>query len=192
MRTNKSLWLLLLLLGVVVFATPGCIFSPDDDEKPEPTETTYPATLSPTILMDNFDTAYSEMDIVGYRDLLDDRFLFFFNSGGDFWTKEDDLASTENMFSGQALINSAGELTKAISEIAVDQLIIRESWEPVSESHPHFGDIAGVEKALYQIRFVLHHSGGTITVESNQTFYAAPYETDGVVKWKLIGQQDEA
>ncbi len=193
MRTNKSLWLMLLLLGVVVLATPGCIFSPDDTKDPTPGGgTEYPAPLTPSILMDNFDTAYSEMDIAGYRALLDDRFLFFFNSGGEFWTKEEDLISMDNMFSGQARTNSEGDLTDAISEIAVDLLLIREAWEPVSVSHPHFGDIAGVQKSLYQVRFVLRHVGGTITVESLQTFFAVPKTIDGVTKWYLIGQQDEA
>ena len=193
MRTNKSLWLMLLLLGVVVFAAPGCIFSPDDSHDggggggPD-----YPAPLTPLVMMDNFNTAYSEMDIAGYRGLLDDRFLFFFNSGGEFWTKEEDLISMDNLFSGEARTNSDGIATKAISEIAVDLLLIREAWEPISASHPHFGDIAGVQKSLYQVRFVLYHSGGTITVESNQTFYAVPKTVDGVTKWYLIGQQDEA
>jgi hypothetical protein len=152
----------------------------------------YPQATNPSGLVANFGMAYSEMDITGYRGQLDDRFLFFFNSGGEFWTKEEDLISMDNMLSGEARTNSDGELTDAIGEIAVDLLSIREHWEPVSVSHPHFGDIDGVQKSLYQVRFMVYHSAGTIMVESNQTFYAVPKTVNGVTKWYMIGQQDEA
>lgn len=196
MNTRKTL-LLVLALGLMALAASGCIFSPDPDpDPPTPDPVEYPKAFTTTIMMDNFKTTYTERDIDGYRALLDDRFLFFFTSQtGGFWTKEEDLISTTNMFSGQAVTNSDGELTKAISSIDVDQLIIKEAWTPVSASHPHFGEIPGVQTALYQIRFVLHHDQGTITVESDQIFYGVPIATDqgdGTTRdeWFLIGQED--
>jgi len=175
--------MMLVALAVVLA---GC--SDDSFVAPD----TNPGAVSPTQLMANFNDVYSEMDIAGYRDLLDDRFLFFFNNGGTLWTKDEDLISTGNMFSGEALTNSDGVLTSAISEIVVDQLLIRGVWEPVLASHSHFGDIPGVQMAVYQIRFVFMHPSGTMTVESDQIFYAVPITADGVTQWSLIGQADVA
>lgn len=181
-----------LALGLMALALSGCIFSPDPDpEPPQPDPVEYDTAFTPLILMDNFQTAYTERDIDGYRELLDDRFKFFFVDAADgFYTKEEDLISTGNMFSGEARTNSEGELTKAISSIDVDQLLVVEPWTDISASDPYYGDIPGVKEALYQIRFVLYHPEGTITVEGQQTFYAVPIEEDGAEIWYLIGQRD--
>jgi hypothetical protein len=152
-----------------------------------------PANLpaSTTELMNEFTTALAEMDYDHYDQLLDGRFTFEFNNTSS-RDKVEDLISTDNMLSGEARINNDGIPTRAISDIAVDQMLIREAWESVSPSHPLYGSIPGVKQSLYQVRIVFYHSGGTITLETFQTFYAVPMTTDGETTWSLIGQRDEA
>jgi hypothetical protein len=148
-----------------------------------------PATTT-TMLMDSFKEAFSSRDIIAYEALLDDRYLFFFSAPGETWNKEEDLISTTTMFSGESCLNSKGAIAPGISSIIVDKFILLESWEPVAANHQHFGDIPGVIKALYEVRIVLHHSQGTITIDSDQIFYAIPVLADDGITWKLIGQED--
>ena len=190
MSTIRDIMIFTLLLVLVISGCGQSYNSPQPIPYDPPL--VLPPPLTPAQLMDNFQTVHSEMDISNYRNMLDDRFLFFFNSGGDFWTREEDLISTDNMFSGEPRINSDGEPIKAISEIAVDHMMILESWDDVDPAHPFFGSIPGVMHSLYQVRIVLYHSGGTITIETNQIFYAAPTTTDGVTLWALIGQEDDS
>lgn len=142
-------------------------------------------------LMDLFRSAYQDRDLGLYDDILAEGFLFFFISAADGqWDKTEDLISTANLFSGEAITNSQGELTRAITSIDVDQFIIRESWRDVAPGHPQFGGVAGVQTALFQCRLVMHHDSGTLTVESDQIFYAAPTTVGGATTWALLGQED--
>ncbi len=184
MSTLRIAALFMLVLSALIL---GCsesetITNPDPVVQP-------PTSLK---LIDELVTALSEMDFEHYDRLLDDRFIFSFNYGGNSWDKFEDLISTDNMLSGEARLNANGDLTNAILNISVDQMLIREAWEPINPLHPLFGSVSGVQKSLYQTRVVLYHSGGTITMESNQTFYAVPTTTNGDTTWALIGQQDEA
>lgn len=190
--TNRKTLPLLLVLGILALALTGCIFSPDPDPDPiqdDPVE--YVTATTPRLMMDNFETAYTERDIDGYaEEVLDDGFLFFFldDEAQDFWTKDEDLISMRNLFSGEARTNSDGDLTRAISRIDMDQLTLLEPFGPTD--NVYFQGIDGVQMALYKIRIVLHHPEGTITVDSNQRFYAVPVEENGVTIYKLIGQED--
>jgi hypothetical protein len=51
-------------------------------------------------------------------------------------------------------------------------------------------------RGVYQVRLVFHHDAGTITVSSNQFFYAVPVHVvvngQDRVEWKLLGQEDIA
>ncbi|HPF35844.1 hypothetical protein KDK88_04020 [bacterium] len=189
---DRKILPLLLALGLLVLALSGCIFSPDPDPDPTPIDPPdYETALTPELMMANFKTAYEEKDINGYRDeVLDDRFLFFFLEDEDqaFWDKTEDLASMTNLFSGEARTNSQGQLTRAISQITMDQLTLLEPF--TASDNLYFQGIDGVLMGLYKITIVLTHPAGTITVDSNQRFYAAPQVENGVTIYKLIGQED--
>jgi len=145
----------------------------------------------PAALMLQFLTAYSYRDIDLYEELLDSSFLYFFLANEDLptWGKSDDLVSADNLFCGEARINSQGQLTHAISQVTVDRLILVEPWTDVAASHPDFGGVDGAQQALYQCSLYFFHPAGTITVECSQRFYAAPSD---VLGWRLIGQEDQA
>lgn len=191
MRTNKHLLLTMLALALIALSAPGCIFSPDsDDNDPPPVDDDYADATTPTILVDNFKIAYQTMDIDGYENMLDNRFQFIFIEGegpSATFNKQEDVSSTRNMFSGEPHTNPDGQYSRGISSITVETLNILEQWDDVSAAHPYFGDIEGAKKALYEVRFVLYHDNGTITVDSNQMFFAAP---DGEGTWFMVGQQD--
>jgi len=130
------------------------------------------------------------MDIVEYRNLLDDRFLFFFSSGDEQLLRADNLISTENMFSGENRVNSHGVQTRAIFDINIDHFQLQGTWSDIDQAHPTFGSTAGVMQSLYQVRIVMNLESGTITIDSNQIFYAVPSTIDGMTHWALIGQED--
>lgn len=199
MRTDRNNPLL-LVLALVALCASGCIFSPDTDQNPTPNpgpEYPFPSTLEQ--LMENFKTAYTSMDIDGYRDMLHDEFKFIFLPGegpSDFFTRQEELSSAENMFSGEPHVNPDGDPVRAISSIRVENLDPVEPWEDVPPSYPYFGEYAddGAQIGYYQVRIVLEHDDGTITVSSKQFFFAIPVEEDqnGTTRtrWKLIGQED--
>ncbi len=181
----------------------GCIFSPDEGgpEDGGGGDSDYVSPTTTANLMKNFAMAYSKMDFDAYEDLLHDDFKFFFllNEGpSDFWGKQEDLISTQNLFSGNPPPNpSDATQNRGISSIEVDELDELERWEPVTASDPYYGDIPGAESAVYTVRFILHHDDGTVTVDNSQIFYAAPRQIaqeDGTTrtKWEILGQRELA
>lgn len=183
------LWLA-LALGTMVLAAGGCIFSPQDDDDPpaeEPSVYVWPD--EPDELMANFENAYADMDIEHYEDALHDDYKFIFTNN-DIWERQDDIASTENMFAG-----NPGTNDMAVQSIEIQSLIRQQAWTEEASDHPYFPSSL---RAEYQVIIVFKLEGGTntITVNSSQLFYAQAVEEEdnGVTKTRyyLVGQQDVA
>jgi hypothetical protein len=101
---QHSIIIILLLSGLLVF---GC--SNDSDLlRPEPGA--YKFSASPDILMENFQKAYTAMDLDGYGHLLHEEFIFSFQAcdveklglSKDHFTREDELITAEHMFARKA------------------------------------------------------------------------------------------
>lgn len=179
---------LCLLLPALMLLSAGC---GEDDITAPVQEPTFDPPSSAIMLMQMFATAYTDMDLDLYGNLLHDDFRFFFIHAQDgYFDREDDLISTGNMFSSEAGINSQGYLTRAINSIDVDQMLLVEPWADVDPDDPDFGSVDGAQEALYQCRLVLYHNEGTITLQEPQVFYAAPAGADGETTWSLLGQRD--
>jgi hypothetical protein len=89
----------------------GC--GDDDGAKPKEEndqDQEYPAAITISRAMDNFEKSYEEMDLEEYTRLLDESFEFIFDPRDvgeethdrDRWPIEDELTSTGNMFGGEA------------------------------------------------------------------------------------------
>ena len=184
------LWLA-VALGAMVVAAGGCIFSPQDDPKPVPPG---PGVIwiwpdTPEKLMTNFQNAYAEMDLPHYEEALHEDYKFIFTTN-DIWERQDDIASTSNMFAG-----NQGSNGFAVQSIEIQTLIREGSWTDMPLDHPYFPNS---KRATYEVKIVFKLEGGTntITVSSSQLFYvqAEEVDDDGVTKTRyyLVGQQDMA
>ena len=195
MRIESTARILAFTLVVLALAAPGCIFSPDNGEDPPPTvneDFVFASTVQK--LMKNFELAYSQMNATEYRDMLDLRFQFYYLDG----TEHDyntEVRIIENMFSGNPPTNPNPDSTnngiRSVNVVTMDEV---EAWRPISASHPDFGGIPQAMRGYYNVQLVFHHDAGTITVTSQQFFYAVPVSVivDGQSKteWKLLGQED--
>ncbi|MBK9304477.1 MAG: hypothetical protein IPM94_11455 [bacterium] len=152
-------------------------------------------------LMTNFKNAYVEMNVGEYSNVLHSDFIFVFADWSDvappsgIYTREEDLQSTTNMFSGDQGQSPDGQPIPAVRDIAFQQLVRLTEWEDVPETHPYF---PGASRALYDVLVVfnlVNEGWITITVDTQQLFYVkavAEEEKDGDIQqhFYLIGQQD--
>ncbi len=181
-------------LALTVLFAGGCIFSPQEDDDPQdkpPVAYVWPDT--PDKLMANFGLAYADMDIDQYEVILHPDYKFIFTSN-DSWERQEDVNSTGNMFAGNPGVDIDGNPKPGVSSIEVIELTQVLNWEMTPSNHPTFPDS---EKALYKviIVFYLDSATNTITVTSQQLFYAKSEEVDqgdGTTKTRfyLFGQQD--
>jgi len=183
---------------LAVLACGGC--SGDDVANPDPDfGPVLPAT--PDAFMLAFARAYTDMDLPAYDALVRPQYDFKFldpvrKTGRDAaWSRELDMASTENMFNGapgellDGLITCAG-----VDSIHIGEFIRLTPWESTGPDDP---DFPGAESALYQIGIVFHVDAGvnSLTVASGQVFYLQSEETgraDGAqtLGYRLCGQRD--
>lgn len=192
-------FLTMLLAFVAMFSLTGCIFSPDDDTGPppgnEPIDYPFPDTKEQ--VLENFKTAYEEMDIEGYTDCLHEDFKFLFTPEDQtqyqipnaYFERAEDLEVTERIFSG----NSHGE-QHGLQSISIPEWQPDGVWNQESANHSYFPESY---RGLYSIYMVYTEVGGehTLTIQSTQLFYLEPVEElqdDGTTRtrWYIIGQQD--
>jgi len=165
-------FILLLILG----GTVGCMHQDGMVETEPPLKYVFPET--PDDLMTNFVTAYTTRDAVGYADLLHEDFIFSFQAcdvaklglSKDHFTREDEIQTARNMFSGRDYHKSNGQVVPAITEIRFERWEQLEPWHPAEESAA-----ADVMRINMVCRVVLERGrASTIEVAGQSVFYAVP------------------
>lgn len=159
-----------------------------------PVDAVFPGT--PDKLMANFKKAYDEMDIEGYREILEAAYKFFFQQADidnlgltfDYWERDDELQSAANIFSGDPS-PSSGEA--GVSDIDFNFLEAATVWE--DSVNP---DFPGARRALYQVILFFERPGTTtIEVQGRQEFYVTSHDSvqeDDFIKdyYQVVGQVD--
>lgn len=163
---------LLLLLLAFGFGCGDDGVAPHDEDPPDTIDN------SPADLANLFTTAMNDRDGDAYEAFLHPHFQFIFLQGEgpmDSWGKADDVASMRNLFSGDPppMPDDATQ-NRGISSIEVARMVEVEPWAPVLTTDPLWGDLAGARKAVYDLRIVLMHDDGAITLDNSQILCAAP------------------
>ncbi len=189
-------WLLMIAAGLVltVLTAGGCIFSPENETGPPPPPPEpfqWPDTADK--LMENFERAYSVMNINEYELILHDDYKFIFIGDAETWYRQQDIQSTTNMFAGNPGEDEHG-YKPGVQSIAINTLIRQTPWESVPADDE---DFPNSEQALYQVLMVFTLEGGDnqITVDSNQLFFVKAEEVDQgdgttKIRYFLYGQRD--
>jgi hypothetical protein len=194
MRAKILMFLLPGLLLMLLAALAGCIFSPDtppNDKPPPPPNYVFPDTEGKVIK--NLQEAYVKMDIDGYRNVMHKDYIFKFqqydidnlNLPADHLTRMEDLVSTQNLFSGQAVSG-----VPAVASITWPVLEGIGVWE--ASVNPEFPNTM---HRLYNFMINITRPGATtIIITGQQEFYAASRDSliDGTLTpyWELLGQVD--
>ncbi len=179
---------------VLALALGGCIFSPQDDngpgDTPEP-QYKWPATRED--LMDNFEQAYSEMNITEYEKILHDDYKFIFTDT-EIWERQQDITSTTNMFNGNQGYDEHGQVVLGVQSISVNTFHQIGTWQTQDPTHPYFPN---TDLGLFDVQIVFYLEGGehTITVTSEQNFYVIEEDVeqdDGTTRSRyfMLGQRD--
>lgn len=161
----------------------------------------YPFPDTPSQLMANFRKAYDEMDIDEYRDVLHEDFAFVFVDGSPVappngvYTREEDLASTARMFSGEQGQDPGGEPKPGVLEVELQSFDRLTDWMDVPLDDPHF---PGSCMAIFDVRIVLYldtPSNNTITIDSLQYFHVVSAageqrNSQAGLRYYLAGQRD--
>ncbi|MBC8423170.1 hypothetical protein H8E07_03515, partial [bacterium] len=129
---SNNTWRLLMTAGLalLVLAAGGCIFSPESD--PDPGGPPAPAWIWPgdaEQLMENFERAYSEMNIIEYEKILHEDYKFIFIDALETWYRQQDIQSTTNMFAGNPGVNPDESYRDPVQSIAINTLIRQTPWE---------------------------------------------------------------
>lgn len=196
MRITKLVCLMPLLL--VALAGSGCLFSPDNDTQPPPPPPVIPFPDSADQLIANFKTAYTSMRIDDYRPVLHPDYVFILRpedvplGGSDRFTYAEELAVTENMFSGLPIERPGDTTVPAISSISIAVLNRLGIWIDVGPSDTNFPN---TRKGLYEIQLTFSRAdANTIIVNGEQEFYVASRDSvvNGVTRqyFQLRGQVD--
>lgn len=196
MRITRLVFLMPLLL--VALAGSGCIFSPDNDTQPPPPPPVIPFPDSESQLIANFKTAYTSMRIDDYRPVLHPDYVFILRAedvppgGSDRFTYAEELAVTENMFSGLPIPRPGDTTVPAISSISIAVLDQVGTWLDVGSSDP---DFPNTRNGLYNIQLTFSRAdANTIIVNGQQEFYVTSRDSlvNGETKqyFQLRGQRD--
>jgi hypothetical protein len=195
---SRVLGLLMMLL--LMLASGGCIFSPDDAGGPDPiVEDPLPFPDDPDQLIANFKTVYSGMDHTRYRDeILSPDYTFVlqvetveeFGLSSNIYEYADEVAISAKMFSG--LPNLRG---KVLTAIEMQVLQPEGAWLPVAANDPYFGGFPGARVRNYSMLFYFNSQDAfRYEVRGNQMFYvtADTVMRNGVMtpRYKLLGQLD--
>ncbi len=187
-------------LGVAVLAIAGLLVlggCKDEFTPPTPPETT-PVT-SPAQLMQNFTTAYESLDLEAYREMLDPDFAIYlsqqtidiFSLPREFFDYDEDLALTERMFAGHAIMRPNGDIIPAITRIMFNYIQAEAAWAVAPEDHR----FAGALWAPYRVDLTVEQGNeGRFSIKGIIEFYLSsePVQHQGstVQDYRMAGQVD--
>jgi hypothetical protein len=191
----------LLAIGLLVV---GCgIFSPDQSKTPPGGGggNSFPPSTSPDILMQNFENAWQQMNIVEYEKLLDDEFQFFFSPSdslqdfvGESWDRTKELASTGAMFSNQPGSDpKTGEPISPILSIEFTNFSpqLPGGWIDPGTDPLYAGTVLGRYKVGITVTF--QAEGQISYVTGDNDFYVKGYpQQDGTTLYKIKVWEDRA
>ena len=176
---RRTAWVLLLVGALLVLLSmfvDGCVRDLDIAEPRFETGYVFPDT--PTRLMDNFARAYAGRDLETYTNLLHDDFVFHFTScdakrmgnPDAHLTKQQELASAANMFSGRVVQKDDGRVLPAITAIEFLHFAPEGPWREVADS-----DLpAGTKVCTYRVSLRIRRSRSSdLSIEGFAVFYAA-------------------
>jgi hypothetical protein len=183
---------------LVALSGSGCIFSPDNDTNPPPPPPVIPFPGSEDQLIANFKTAYTSMRIDDYRPVLHPDYVFILRAAdvspgeSDRFTYAEELAVSENMFSGLPIERPGDTTVPAISSISIAVLNLIGEWLDVGSSDV---DFPNTRSALYEVQLTFSRAGAnTIIVNGQQEFYVTSQDSlvNGETRqyFQLRGQRD--
>lgn len=201
----KRILVLAAVLGLLGGAT-GCIFSPEDDNgggggEPAPA---LPFAGSQDQLMTNWQTVYENLDFDGYLEVLDTRFKIYlqektrqdFGIVNPYFSYEEDVRITRNMFSGDA----PNDTTGGVTAVVFTSMTPIGTWEP--SQNPDFpnGDPQNPDIwfRTYDVSFTFEVGTGDtrkdLDVNGEIEFYLSSqqvtHEGRERTQYKMIGQVD--
>ncbi|MCK9995387.1 MAG: hypothetical protein KAH56_03790 [Candidatus Krumholzibacteria bacterium] len=187
MRISRKTPIIFILVatGALIF---GC--TPDTEILgPEPGAYRFSAT--PDILMENFEKAYTAMDLEEYGKLLHEDFIFSFQAcdveklglSKDHFTREDELITASHMFGRKPYVKSNGSVIDPILEIDFLRFELAEDWVPMDDP-----DRPGLLKGIFHVDIFLDRGeAGSLSIRGTCVFFVVGSERVG---FRLIGWVD--
>ena len=190
----------LMLLAVALLVVPaGCIFSPPEDPKPVKPGETLPFADSPQQLMENFQTVYEDMDIDGYREVIDPDFVIYLSQDTideyslprEFFDYDEEVQITERMFSGNAITRPNGDIIPGITRIQFNYFQAEAAWAVSPADHR----IPNALWAPYRVDFTIDQGNeGRLNITGIIEFYLTSEQVEHQgrtqTKYTMVGQVD--
>ena len=183
---------LLFSVLVIMFATTGCLFSPDssDDGDPPPVDPhVFPDTADK--LVRNFERYYGERNLERYREVLSEDYRFI-NQDNSEYNYDRELEIADQMFN-----EVAGDGGIAFTEINVEFLNPPGPRQPTPGHAPNWGRAAGRPPRASHVRLRFKVAGEDLwfVVGGLVKFYVTTrdVEVDGATrtKYELLGQHEQ-
>ncbi len=193
------------LLTVVFITCAGC---GDDPVSPGSTpdeftsELPYPA--DPDLLLENFSTAYQDMNLAEFRYLLHPAYSAFLLQGTldewdqslnplteSYFTQADEIRIHEHIFAGTAGVDVVGNPVPPVSSLDVVYFDKQGStWTAIPTSDPDFGDHRGYYATLDILIHFNTQDDHRFEVSQSVQLYVMPVDDDGQEKWQLLGLRE--
>jgi hypothetical protein len=182
--------LLYLMLGCL-FVVVGCS---DDPVPPEPDSPLPPDPPDPMI---KFETAYSNMDIAHFTNMLHDDFKMILASdtleewgwAADFYfDKSTMVAGHAHMFAGEIGTDAGGNSIHPIDSIAIQILELYGAWEKIPDDDFYFGGFDGW-MGHHSVNFEFYDAELSQRFEVNGlvTFFLTAVKVDGKTTYIILG-----
>lgn len=189
----------LMLLAVALLVVPaGCIFSPPEDTTPTKPGETLPFADSPQQLMENFQTVYEDMDIDGYREVINSDFVIYLSQDTideyslprEFFDYDEEVQITERMFSGNAITRPNGDIIPGITRIQFNLFQAEEAWAVSPADHR----IPNAPWAPYRVDFTIDQGSVQLNITGIIEFYLSTEQVEHQgrtqTKYTMVGQVD--